>query len=69
MLTETEALNLIKKALALHDAARPVPSHVTVTEAAKMLGVVPRTITRMNPPRNKVGKIPYRWVVEAMASK
>lgn len=69
MLTETEAVNLIRKALAIHDAERPVPTCVTVTEAAKMLGINRRTIHRMAPPKNKAGKIPYRWVVEALAAK
>lgn len=69
MLTETEALELIRKALALHDAARPVPSHVSVADAAEMLGVHRRTIERMKPPRNGVGKIPYSWVLEALAAR
>lgn len=69
MLTETEALELIRKALAIHDAERPVPSHVSVTDAAEMLGVTTRTITRMKLPRNKAGKIPYRAVVEALAAR
>lgn len=69
MLTETEALELIRKALALHDAERPVPSHVSVSEAAEMLDVSTRTVVRMKPPRNGVGKIPYRWVLEALAAR
>jgi hypothetical protein len=69
MLTETEALALIRKALTLHDAERPVPSHVSVAEAAEMLGVTTRTIARMKPQRNKAGKIPYRWIVETMAAR
>lgn len=69
MLTETEALELIRKALVLHDAERPVPSHVSVADAAEMLDVSTRTITRMKPPRNRAGKIPYRWVLEALAAR
>jgi len=69
VLTETEALKLIRKALELHDAARPVPSHVSVSEAAEMLDVTPRTISRMRPPRNSVGKIPYSWIVETLAAR
>ena len=67
MLTEQEALDLITKALAIHDAERPVPSHVSVSQAAEMLDVSTRTVVRMKPPRNEAGKIPYRWVVEALA--
>ena len=69
MLTETEALDLIRKALAIHDAERPVPTCVTVAEAAEMLGVSKRTAVRMNLPRNKAGKVPYRAVVEALRAK
>lgn len=69
MLTETEALELIRKALAIRDAERPVPSHVSVAEAAEMLGVSPRTIIRMKLPRNALGKIPYRAVLEALAAR
>jgi hypothetical protein len=69
MLTEQEALGLITKALAIRDAERPVPAHVSIDEAAEMLTVSRRTITRMKPPKNKAGKIPYRWVLEALAAK
>lgn len=69
MLTEEEALNLIRTALAMHDAARPVPSCVTVVEAARMLGVSTRTVTRMNLPRNAVGKIPYEAVLAARSAR
>jgi hypothetical protein len=69
VLTEQEALELICKALAIHDAKRPVPSCVSVTEAAKMIGVSRRTLVRMNLPRNEAGKIPYEAVVAARAAR
>jgi hypothetical protein len=69
MLTETEAMELIRKALAIRDAERPVPSCVSVAEAAEMLGVSTRTVVRMKLPRNKAGKIPYRAVLEALAAR
>lgn len=69
MLTEQEAVDLIRKALAIRDAERPVPPHVSITDAAEMLGVSTRTITRMRPPKNAAGKIPYRWLVETLAAK
>ena len=65
-ITEQDALALIRKALALHDAERPVPACVSMNEAAKMLGVSVRTLVRRQPPRNAVGKVPYRWVLEAL---
>lgn len=69
MLTEQEALQLIVKALAIHDAQRPVPSCVSVAEAAKMLGVSTRTAVRMKLPRNEAGKIPYEVVLAARSAK
>lgn len=69
MLTDQEALELICKALAMHDAQRPVPSCVSVTEAAKMLGVSRRTLVRMNLRKNDAGKIPYEVVLAARAAK
>jgi hypothetical protein len=69
MLTQEEAVDLIRKALAIHDAERPVPTCVTVAEAAEMLGVSKRTAIRMKLPRNKAGKVPYRAVLEALAAK
>jgi hypothetical protein len=69
MLTETEAMELIRKALAIRDAERPVPSCVSVAEAAEMFGVSTRTVVRMKLPRNKAGKIPYRAVLEALAAR
>jgi hypothetical protein len=69
VLTEQEAMALICKALAIHDAQRPVPSCVSVTEAAKMLGVSRRTLVRLNLPRNDAGKIPYESVLAARAAR
>lgn len=69
MLTESEALELITKALAIRDAERPVPTHVSVEQAAEMLDVSTRTIIRMKLPRNAAGKIPYRAVLEALAAR
>ena len=69
MLTEQEAMQLIVKALEIHDAKRPVPSHVSVAEAAEILDVTPRTITRMKLPRNSVGKIPYEAVLAARSAR
>lgn len=66
-LTREEALNLVQQALALHDARRPTPSAVTVQQAAEMLGVTTRTISRMKPPKHGAGKIPYVWVLEQLA--
>jgi predicted DNA-binding transcriptional regulator YafY len=68
VLTEQEAMQLITKAIELRDAERPVPSCVTVAQAAEMLKVSERTVVRMKLPRNAAGKIPYRAVLEALAA-
>lgn len=69
MLTEQEALDLISKAIAIRDSERPVPSCVSVAEAAEMMGVSTRTVVRMKLPRNQAGKIPYRDVLKALAAR
>jgi predicted DNA-binding transcriptional regulator YafY len=69
MLTEQDAMNLIRRALAMHDAERPVPTAVTVADAARMLEVSTRTMSRMRPPKNKAGLVPYSWVIEQLAAK
>lgn len=69
MITKQEARELIREAVREALAQRPAPSCVSVTEAAKMLGVSRRTAVRMNLPRNAAGKIPYEAVLEARAAK
>jgi hypothetical protein len=66
MYTETEAQKIVDKALRQFAASHPVPNVVTTTEAAEWLKVSPRTIVRMNPPRNG-GKIPYAWVLKRLS--
>jgi len=67
--TEAEALELAVRAVQIAQAQRPVPSTVTVGEAAQMLGVSPRTIIRLNLPRNSVGRIPYEEVIAARSAR
>ena len=47
MISEKEALEIARRAAELALAARPVPSCVTVTDAAEILGVSRRTARRM----------------------
>jgi hypothetical protein len=67
--TEGEALNLAVRAAEIALAQRPNPSHVTVAQAAQMLGVSSRTIARMNLPRNSLGRIAYEDVIAARSSR
>jgi hypothetical protein len=72
MLTQAEArriaVDAALEALARFAAAHPLPTQVTAKEAARMLGVSGRTISRMRLPRNSAGKIPYEAVLEARAA-
>lgn len=69
MLTKEEARELIREAVREALAERPLPSSVSVKQAAEILDVSTRTIVRMRPPRNGVGQIPYSWVAEALAAR
>lgn len=63
--TATEAKALAIEAAQLALSQRPVPTHVSVKQAAEILGVSSRTIARLNLPRNSVGRIPYEEVIAA----
>lgn len=69
MITKEEARELIRDAVREALAQRPLPTCVSVTEAARMLGVSRRTAVKMNLPRNKAGKVPYEAVLEARAAR
>lgn len=46
-------------------ARRPVPSAVTLKQAAEILDVSPNTARKLNLPRNSAGLIPYESVLAA----
>ena len=46
-------------------ARRPVPSAVTLKQAAEILGISPNTARKLNLPRNSAGLIPYASGLEA----
>lgn len=50
-------------------ARRPVPTSVTLKQAAEMLGISPNTARKLNLPRNKSGLIPYESVLAARDSR
>lgn len=50
-------------------ARRPVPSAVTLKQAAEMLGVSPNTARKLHLPRNAAGLIPYEAVLAARDSR
>jgi hypothetical protein len=46
-------------------ARRPVPTAVTLKQAAEMLGMSPNTARKLKLPRNSAGLIPYEAVLAA----
>jgi hypothetical protein len=66
-LSKEEAEILVSRGVERALASRPVPSTVSVAQAAEMLGVSLRTVTRRQPPRGIGGRIPYEWVLEQRA--
>src|SRR5262249_26470892 len=50
-------------------ARRPVPSAVTLKQAAEMLRIHPNTARKLNLPRNAAGLIPYEVVLAARAPR
>lgn len=69
MLTETEARKVAIAAVEEVLARRPVPSAVTLKQAAEMLGISPNTARKLNLPRNAAGLIPYEAVLAARDSR
>lgn len=68
-MTEADISRIVDAALQRLAASRPVPSTVTVQQAAEMLGVSTRTVHRMNPPRTAGGRIPYAWVLRQLEGR
>lgn len=50
-------------------ARRPMPTAVTLKQAAEMLGISPNTARKLNLPRNAAGLIPYEAVLAARDSR
>lgn len=69
LLTEQEALRVGVRAAEEVLARRPVPTMVTLKQAAEMLDISVPTARKLNLPRNKCGRIPYEAVLAARDSK
>jgi uncharacterized protein YbbK (DUF523 family) len=67
-LSRKEALDIALEAVRLYAASHPVPTAVTLKQAAEMLGVCPKTARKFELPRNRAGLIPYAAVQEALAT-
>lgn len=72
-LTEKDALDIAVKAVALYAARHPRPLHVTITQAAEMLGRSRQTVRNYlveNGIRlNALGSIPIEAIDRLMISK
>jgi hypothetical protein len=69
VLTEQEALRVGIRAAEEVLARRPVPTAVTLKQAAEMLGISVPTARKINMPRNRAGLIPYEAVLAARDSR
>jgi hypothetical protein len=72
-MTDTEAIELAVRALSIYAARHPRPAHVTVTQAAQMLGLS-RFTTRKYLLENRIrlnaaGRIPIEAVDRLLASR
>lgn len=65
VLTELEAMRVGIRAAEEVLARRPVPTAVTLKQAAEMLGISTNTARKIGLPRNAAGLIPYEAVLSA----
>lgn len=69
MLTQQEARQVAIAAVEEVLARRPVPSAVTLKQAAEMLEITPNTARKLKLKRNAAGLIPYEVVLAARDSR
>ena len=71
-MTEADVLNTAIKAVEIYAGRHPRPPHVTITQAAEMLGrsrnTVATMLTRYRIPLNACGQIPIESVDRLLAS-
>ncbi len=67
MYTADEVSKIAIDAARVALAQQPMPLNVPVAEAAKMLKVSVRTLTRRRPPRGIGGRVPYSWILEQLS--
>ena len=65
MLNAQEVRQIVSATVEEMLARRPVPTHVTLKQAAEMLDMAPNTARKLNLPRNEAGLIPYEAVLAA----
>jgi len=65
MLSANEVRQVVAATVEELLARRPVPSAVTLKQAAEMLDISPNTARKLKLPRNSAGLIPYEAVLAA----
>jgi hypothetical protein len=68
MLSEVEVRRVAVAAAEEVLARRPIPSAVTLKQAAEMLDISPNTARKLKLPRNRAGLIPYEAVLAARSA-
>lgn len=68
-LSREEAQELIERATERVLAKRPVPTAVTLKQAAEMLSISPNTARKLGMRRNAAGLIPYEEVLRERDAK
>lgn len=68
-MTPQEARQIAVAAVEEVLARRPVPSAVTLKQAAELLNIHPNTAAKLNLPRNRAGLINYEDVLAFRASR
>ncbi|WP_082745310.1 DNA-binding protein [Burkholderia savannae] len=70
-MTESDALRIAIKAVEIYSARHPRPPHVTITQAAEMLGVsrptARRILTDARVGRNHAGMVPIEEIDRVLA--
>ncbi|AYX28451.1 Uncharacterised protein [Burkholderia pseudomallei] len=70
-MTESDALRIATKAVEIYAGRRPRPPHVTITQAAEMLGVsrptARRILTDARVGRNHAGMVPIEEIDRVLA--
>lgn len=64
-MTSLEIRQIVAAAVEEVLARRPVPTAVTLKQAAEMLGICPNTARKLKLPRNSSGLVPYEAVLSA----
>lgn len=69
ILTDLEIRRVVSATIEELNGRRPVPTAVTLKQAAELLGISVPTARKLGMPRNSCGLIPYEAVLTARDSR